>query len=106
MAEEPPVGSTTGSSHEHSAAVDEAARYLASVPPRERPKPLVPAMREMFGLTAVEVCQAIQESRLIRAREPLPLPARKADTDHQKKRSPALSSISSIAFQWILGQGC
>jgi hypothetical protein len=27
MAEEPPVGSTTGISHEHSAAVDEAARY-------------------------------------------------------------------------------
>jgi hypothetical protein len=56
--------------HEHSAAVDECARYLVSVPPGERPAPLVPAMREMFGLTAVEVCQAIQESHLIRSREP------------------------------------
>lgn len=54
--------------HEHSAAIDEAARWLATTPPRQRPAPLVPAMREMFGLSAVEVCAAIRESQLIRAR--------------------------------------
>lgn len=52
--------------HEHSAAVDEAARYLVAVPPDERPRPLVPALREMFGLTPVEACQAIAESHRLR----------------------------------------
>lgn len=66
-----PVGGTTGLSHEHSAAVDEAARYLADVPPGERPKPLVPALKAMFGLSAVECCQAIRESHeMIRRRAP------------------------------------
>ncbi|WP_352804383.1 hypothetical protein [Mesorhizobium sp. M0292] len=54
--------------HEHSAAIDHAAQWLATTPPRQRPAPLVPAMREMFGLSAVDVCAAIRESQLIRAR--------------------------------------
>lgn len=49
--------------HEHSAAIDEAAAFLRSVPPGERPKPLVPALREMFGLSTVEACEAIKQSR-------------------------------------------
>jgi hypothetical protein len=57
-----PVGGTTGLSHEHSHAIEEAARYLAAVPPTERPKPLLPALREMFGLTSVEACEAIRQS--------------------------------------------
>jgi hypothetical protein len=61
-----PIGGTTGLSHEHSAAVDEAARFLAATPPGDRPSPLVPALKAMFGLSAVECCQAIQESHTIR----------------------------------------
>lgn len=48
--------------HCHSASVEEAARFLRSVPPTERPKPLVPALREMFGLSPVECCEAIRLS--------------------------------------------
>ncbi|MAW86515.1 MAG: hypothetical protein CMJ42_08310 [Phyllobacteriaceae bacterium] len=46
--------------HEHTAAVDECARFLAVTPPVARPKPLVPAMREMFGITASDTCEAIR----------------------------------------------
>lgn len=59
---EVPVGGSTGLSHEHSAAVDIAARYLAETPPLARPAPLVPAMREMFGISSIECCEAIRES--------------------------------------------
>ncbi len=61
-----PVGGTTGLSHEHSAAFDEAVVFLKTVPPGERPRPLVPALREMFGLTPVEACEAIRESHVER----------------------------------------
>lgn len=62
-----PIGGSTGLSHEHSAAVEEAARFLRSVPPAERPKPLVPALREMFGLSPVECCEAIRLSHEVQA---------------------------------------
>nr|WP_245396652.1 hypothetical protein [Jiella sonneratiae] len=52
--------------HEHSAAVDEAARWLASQ--AVAPHPIVPALRRRFGLTAPEACQAIREAGLIRGR--------------------------------------
>lgn len=54
--------------HQHSAAIDECARYLAEVPPGERPTPLVPAMRAMFALTPVDVCEAIRQSHDLRRR--------------------------------------
>jgi hypothetical protein len=54
--------------HEHSHAIDECAAYLAAVPPAERPRPLLPALREMFGLTSVEACQAIRQSHELIAR--------------------------------------
>ncbi|MER8431392.1 hypothetical protein NKH15_13755 [Mesorhizobium caraganae] len=54
--------------HSHSAAIDQAAQWLATTPPRQRPAPLVPAMREMFNLTPVETCEAIRQSHLIKAR--------------------------------------
>jgi hypothetical protein len=63
-----PMGGTTGLSHEHSHAIDECAAYLAAVPPTERPRPLVPAMRQMFGISSSEVCQAIRQSHDIVAR--------------------------------------
>ncbi len=63
-----PVGGTTGHDHESSAAIDEAARWLASVPQAERPRPIVPAMRQRFGLSAVDACQAIREAALLHGR--------------------------------------
>lgn len=62
-ADQPPIGGTTGLSHEHSAAVDEAAIWLVSLPPHERPRPIVPALRARFGLTVLEACQAIREAQ-------------------------------------------
>ena len=63
-----PVGGTTGLSHEHSAAVDEAARWLATEPQNRVPHPIVPALRSRFGLTAQEACAAVQEANMIKAR--------------------------------------
>jgi len=42
------------------------ARFLATTPPVERPAPLVRAMREMFGLSAIETCAAIRKAQEIR----------------------------------------
>lgn len=58
-----PIGGSTGLCHESTPAIDECARYLASVPPEARPRPLVPAMREMFGLKPIDVCAAIRQSK-------------------------------------------
>lgn len=58
-----PVGGTTGLSHEHSAAIDAAAEWLASTSQEKRPHPIVPALRQRFGLTALEAVQAIREAR-------------------------------------------
>jgi hypothetical protein len=51
---------------EHGAAVDNAAHFLANTPPAERPKPLMPALKAMFGITASEACEAIRESRALK----------------------------------------
>ena len=59
-----PVGGTTGLSHEHSAAIDAAAEWLASTPQAERPHPLVPHIQRTFGLTAIQAIEAIREARL------------------------------------------
>lgn len=66
MTDHPPIGGSTGLSHEHSAKVEEAAAFLAAVPPAERPKPIVPALRSMFGISAVECCEAIARSHELR----------------------------------------
>lgn len=58
-----PVGGSTGLSHEHSAAIEQAALFLALTPPFARPAPLVPALLEMFGLSSSESCQAICDAR-------------------------------------------
>jgi hypothetical protein len=59
--------SLTPPEHHHSAAVDEAARWLADL--RDPPHPIVPALRERFGLTALEateVCAMAQRFRMYR----------------------------------------
>lgn len=55
---------TQPAEHQHSAAVEEAAGFLSSTPPRDRPAPLVSALREMFGLSALEACEAIALSHV------------------------------------------
>ncbi len=57
-----PVGGSTGFSHEHSESVTVAAEWLRLIPSLERPRPIVPALRELFGLTALEAVQAIREA--------------------------------------------
>lgn len=63
-----PIGGTTGLDHESSAAIDEAARFIATTPDALLPRPIVPALRRQFGLSVVEACAAIRGARLIRAR--------------------------------------
>lgn len=47
----------TPSEHEHSATVETAAVWIAEL--TNRPHPLVPVLKERFGLSAVEACEAI-----------------------------------------------
>ncbi len=53
--------------HEHTAAIDEAAAWLASED--HPPSPIVPALRRRFGLSAVEACTAISEAASLRRAE-------------------------------------
>lgn len=69
-----PVGGTTGFSHEHSAAFDQAVEWLRSTPFRDRPKPLVPALRERFGLSALEACEAISTAQKMSRVQSVTLP--------------------------------
>lgn len=45
-----------GLNHQHSAAVEEAARWLADQSEPEHP--IIPALRRRFDLTAKEACEA------------------------------------------------
>lgn len=47
-------------------SVQKAARWLATE--KNPPHPIVPALRERFGLSAAEAVAAIRESHLIKAR--------------------------------------
>lgn len=59
-----PAGRSSGLDHVTSAAIDEAAAWLASRPPHQHPHPIVPALKKLFGLTASEACQAIRRATL------------------------------------------
>lgn len=51
--------------------VYEAVNWLRSFPISERPQPLISAIRERFGLTAVEICEVIAiATREARMRNP------------------------------------
>ncbi len=63
-----PVGGTTGLDHETSAAIDEAARYLAGLAGSDQPRPIVSHLQQRFGLSAADACAAIRDARLIQAR--------------------------------------
>lgn len=47
--------------------ITEAARWIVHGD-RDKDKPLVQALKERFGLSAREACEAIAEANLIRAR--------------------------------------
>lgn len=54
--------------HEHTAAIDEAAEWYATTPRRHLNRPIIPTLRERFGLSNQEAVQAVREANLIRAR--------------------------------------
>ena len=58
----------TGLDHEHSAAIEEAARWLALTTRERIGRPIVPALRQQFGLSPVEACAAIKEAQEMRDR--------------------------------------
>ncbi len=51
-----------------SPAVEAAAEWLATTPRAQITGPIVPALRDRFGLTLYQACEAIRESQLIKAR--------------------------------------
>lgn len=60
------TGGTTGHCHESTAAIDEAAAWLADQ--SSLPSPIVPELQRRFGLTIVEACAAAREAGLVRGR--------------------------------------
>jgi hypothetical protein len=61
-----PIGGSTGLDHESSAAIDQAAAWLATED--HPPSPIIPTLRRRFGLSAIEACTAITEAEAIRGR--------------------------------------
>lgn len=60
-----PVGGTTGLSHEHNVAVEQASHWLADLPTKDFP-PLVLDLMRRFGVTPQEACEAISMARKMR----------------------------------------
>ena len=58
----------TGLDHQDNPKIEEAGHWLASIPRSERPSPIIPVLRQRFGLTAPEACAAIRESVLAEGR--------------------------------------
>ena len=54
----------TGNDHEHNEAVTYAARWLAEQ--KSPPHPIIPRLREQFGLTSLEACEAAALSQTYR----------------------------------------
>ncbi len=48
--------------------VKQAAIWLATTPDAKKPRPVIPFIKSEFGLSAIEVIRAIEESNLIKAR--------------------------------------
>lgn len=59
---------TPTTDHQVSEAVAEAATWLTTTRRDQISGPIVPALRQRFGLTPQEACQAIAEANLRRAR--------------------------------------
>lgn len=48
--------------------IEKAALWLTTLPPAQRPHPIIPAIRDRFDLSATDAVEAIQRSNLIKAR--------------------------------------
>ena len=55
----------TGADHEHSDAVVVAAQWLADE--RNVPTPLVPHLKQRFGLSSLQACESIAMAKRFRA---------------------------------------
>jgi hypothetical protein len=62
-----PVGGTTGLCHETTAAIDEAARWLGAHR-QELRRPIIPELRDRFGLSALDAIRAAAEAIKYEAR--------------------------------------
>jgi len=49
-------------------AIKTAGRWLALTPREQRDRPVIPLLRQQFGLSAKEAVEAVREANLIRAR--------------------------------------
>jgi hypothetical protein len=58
------MANLTHPEHEHSAAIDAAAEWLALNPRDRISRPVVPMLRERFGLSAMEAVEAIRAANL------------------------------------------
>lgn len=54
--------------HAHGENTRLAAEWLATLPQQQRPHPVIPALRERFGLSLSEAAEACREAALIHAR--------------------------------------
>lgn len=62
------MANLTPPEHEHSAAIDAAAEWLTLHPRDKINMPIVPALRERFGLSVLEAIAAIRAANLRHAR--------------------------------------
>ncbi|MFB9979443.1 hypothetical protein ACFSQQ_14645 [Mesorhizobium kowhaii] len=58
----------TGLDHEHSAAIDTAAEWLAKSSRDRIRRPIITELRERYGLSVAEACEVCREANLRRAR--------------------------------------
>ncbi|TPJ46838.1 hypothetical protein [Mesorhizobium sp. B2-7-1] len=56
----------SGIDHEHSAAIEMAARWLSQTSRERIGRPIVPALKSAFGLTTAEAVAAIREAASLR----------------------------------------
>lgn len=54
--------------HEHSEAIEVAAQWLSKTSRDRLGEPIVPLLRQRFGLTVPEACEVCREANLRRAR--------------------------------------
>lgn len=62
----------TPTAHKHASAVDLAVQWLIATPGQDRPRPVVPFLRQRFGLTPLQAIDAIRlaEAKRRQTRQP------------------------------------
>lgn len=60
--------SLTPPEHEHSAAIEQASAWLSQTSRERIGQPIIPMLRERFGLTIAEACEVCREANLRRQR--------------------------------------